>query len=369
MKRLYLDHNATSPLLAAVRETMQKVLRDDLGNPGSVHTEGQDARAKMEAARNTILGALSGESGSLTFTSGATESNNLVLRSYAKRGPIVLSRLDHPSVVATGDELVERGWEIRWVPNDEQGRILEDALEEMLDGASLFSIAWANNELGNMRPVHRLAKLCAKTETVFHVDAAQTFCRFDLGDISDIDAITLSAHKAGGPPGIGGLYLKRKVGVEPLTTGGHQERGRRPGTENLLGVLGWQALVESFEPEQWNRLEPLRDRLEAFLVEEFDAIVNAGADERMPHTTNLSFPGLESEALVMALDLEGLAISAGSACTAGSIDISPVLQSLGVGDERARSAIRLSLGPEWNEEMLEDAIERFRRVLLRMRQT
>jgi cysteine desulfurase len=367
MKRLYLDHNATSPLLPPVREAMQVALREDLGNPGSVHTEGQDARAKMEAARNAILAALPGANGSLTFTSGATESNNLVLRSYAKRGPIVLSRLDHPSVVATGDELGERGWEIRWVTNDEEGRIRKDELRELLDGASLFSIAWANNELGNLRPIHRFAELCADTDTVFHVDAAQTFCRFDLGDISDIDAITLSAHKAGGPPGIGGLYLKRKVGVEPLATGGHQERGRRPGTENLLGVLGWQALVKSFDPERWNRLEPLRDRLEAFLIDEFDAKLNAGGDERMPHTTNLSFPGIESEALVMALDLEGIAISAGSACTAGSIDISPVLQSLGVGDERARSAIRLSLGPEWDDEMLEDVIDRFRRVLERMR--
>lgn len=367
MQRFYLDHNATSPLLPPVREAMAAAILGELGNPGSVHAEGQRARGVVEQTRRAMLRALPGSRGTITFTSGATESNNIILRTYANRGPVVLSRLDHPSVVSTGDTLTEQGFEVRWVPNDSQGRLEMDALVGLLDGAALLSIASANNELGVLRDVATLAEACEAAGAVLHLDAAQSFCRFGMDDIDQIGALTLSAHKAGGPSGIGALYLREDVTIEPLTSGGHQERGRRPGTENLLGIVGWRALLASFEPESWERLAPLRDQLEAFLLAECGAEVNASETRRMPNTSNLSFPGLTSEALIMAMDLEGVAISAGSACTAGSIDVSSVLLALKLPEGRAESAIRLSLGPEWTAEMVSETCVRFQRVLDRMR--
>lgn len=367
MQRFYLDHNATSPLLQPVREAMAAAIAGELGNPGSVHAEGQRARGIVEQTRRAMLRALPGAKGTITFTSGATESNNLILRTYAKRGPIVLSRLDHPSVVSTGEALAEQGFEVRWVPSDERGRLDMNRLVELLDGAELFSIASANNELGILRDVHALADLSDAAGTVLHLDAAQTFCRFEMDDASRAGAITLSAHKAGGPSGIGALYLRDGVTIEPLASGGHQERGRRPGTENLLGVVGWQALLDSFSPAAWTCLAALRDQLESFLVRECGAEVNAGVTQRMSNTSNLSIPGVASEAMVMAMDLEGIAISAGSACTAGSIDVSSVLLALGLPKGRAETAIRLSLGPEWTHDMTLETCERFRRVVARVR--
>lgn len=368
MRRLYLDHNATSPLRPRVRDALRSLLdANEPANPGSVHAEGQRARALVEQARRAVLAQLPGADGTLTFTSGATESNNLVMRSYAERGPLVLSRLDHPSVVATGEVLEQQNYEIRWVANDEQGRLDVEHLASLLDGAALFSIAEGNNELGLWRDVPSLGALCRGHDVALHVDAAQTFGRFRVVGYAHASAVTLSAHKAGGPTGTGALYQRHGAPTVPLATGGHQERGRRPGTENLLGIVGWGALVRGLETTAWESLAPLRDTLEEHLVSSHGALVNAGEGRRLPNTTNLSLPGVASEELVMAMDLEGVAISAGSACTAGSIDLSPVLLALGLPKQRAGTSVRLSLGPEWTKSSIDDVLARFDRVLARLR--
>lgn len=365
MDRIYLDHNATSPLTIPVRERLWAGIQEGVGNPGSIHREGQRARGRLERARGDILRSLGGESGVLTFTSGATEANNIALRSLRSGDVLVTSYLEHPSLRDSAERLAEEGIEIRWLANDTQGRLSLDSLRDALTGATMVACTASNNELGNDNPVARMAAMCAAAGVRFHVDAAQVWGRFPFRVLPGMSSVTLSSHKAGGPIGIGALWAS-SAGLYPAQVwGGQQERGRRAGTENVLFADAMAELVR-VPDARWQAIGPLRDRLWRGL-EALGGLRNGDADACLPNTLNVSFLGMEAEELVMAMDLEGVAISAGSACTAGSMDVSSVMLALGLDDARTRSALRFSLGPDTSLAQVDEVILRTERVLSRVR--
>lgn len=343
-ERVYLDHNACSPMTRSVVDALRAVLDAPPVNAGSVHAEGQGARAMLERARRDVKRALGVRGGTVVFTSGATEANNLVLRGWPGAGALVTSRLEHPSVRTVAEDL---GRDVVWVPNNDGGRLDIDALTAALatDGVAGVSLMAANNELGTRNPIEAIAAGCADAGVPLHVDAAQVVGRLPFAVPDGVSAVTLSAHKCGGPIGTGALWLRDGFGVEALIRGGHQERGRRAGTEDVMGAVGMAAALSHADHAAWQGLATVRDALEAALVERLGVAVN-GSGPRLPNTTNVSFVGREAEEVIQALDLAGIAVSAGSACTAGSIDVSPVIAALGLDDARTRGAVRISLGPE-----------------------
>lgn len=365
MNRIYLDHNATSPLHPKVRARMLQRLADDVGNPGSLHYFGQRARTLVETARAAVMRSIGAVDGALTFVSGATEANNIALLSLKPGDVLVTSRLEHPSVRDTAMLLEERGVTLRWLPHDALGRWDMEAARDVLRGATLAALASANNELGNVNPVAAIAALCAEEGVRLHIDAAQVWGRIACRVVPGIASMTFSAHKAGGPVGVGALWVREASLYPAQTHGGHQERGRRAGTENALLIDAMGILATVDEPA-WRACAVLRDRL-AVALEARGGLRNGDAGSALPNTLNISFPGHDAEELIMALDLEGVAVSAGSACTAGSMEVSPVIHALGFDEARTASAIRWSLGPTTTEENIDAAIAAVDRIFARYR--
>lgn len=365
MSRHYFDHNASSPLLPALRDRIAATLREDTGNPGSLHREGQRARAIVEQARAKVLASIQGQRGALTFTSGATEANNIALQSLRAGDVLVTSRLEHPSIRDTAELLEERGVVLRWLDHDAQGRLSRSGLDAALDGARMVALTAANNELGNINDIKAIGQACAASGVALHVDAAQVWGRWPLQVEAGVSSLTLSAHKAGGPIGVGALWVDRPDRYAPLTHGGQQERGRRAGTENVAFIDAMGALAQHPDAA-WDGLSPLRDRLAAGL-EALGGLRNGDPAHALANTLNISFIGTEAEEMVMALDLEGIAISAGSACTAGSMEVSAVIDALGFDTDRSVSALRWSLGPGLDTSDVDAAIEIARQVLERVR--
>lgn len=339
--RLYLDHNATCPLRPWLRDELTRTLDEAWGNPSSIHAEGRVARAVLEQARRAVRNALGVRDGVVIFTSGATEANAIALALLSGRQRWVRSGLEHPSLRETLDRWVERGCAGRIAPHIGPGGIDHGALD---DGDAVIA-TWANNETGHCEDVEGMAAAAEGRDIAVHVDAAQWFGRWPMRVPEGVTSVTGSAHKAGGLPGIGFLWLRDPRGLEPLWRGGSQERGRRPGTENLVGIRSLALIAEHRDAAAWEATQGIRDAVE-------DALKAAGAwivaekRERMPNTTCAAFPGRDAEELVMALDLAGIAVSAGAACSAGSVETSPVLLRLGLDEQVARSAIRLSYGPD-----------------------
>lgn len=365
MERLYFDHNASSPLRTELRARMQHLLTQRFANPGSIHQEGQAARTIVEQARTRILRSIGGMSGALTFTSGATEANNIALQSLTPGSVLLTSQLEHPSIRDTAEELAARGVETRWIPHDSEGRLQLDRLASALEGVTMVAITAANNELGNVNDLGMIGRLCLEAGAALHVDAAQVWGRLPFQIEPGVSSVTFSAHKAGGPVGVGALWVDRANRYPAQSFGGHQERGRRAGTENVLFLDAMSHLVD-VAPEEWLALAPLRDQLAAGLME-LGGVRNGDPIAALPNTLNMSFLGIEAEELVMALDLEGIAISAGSACTAGSMEVSAVIDALGFDEARSMSALRWSLGPGTSAADIEAAIAAMHRVLVRIR--
>jgi len=364
MQRYYFDHNATSPLRAALRERLTSLLEQDFTNPGSIHQQGQAARTLVEQARRRILQSLRGATGTLTFTASATEANNIALLSLKKGDTLLTSKLEHPSVRDTAKRLEERGVKIEYLPHDAQGVLDLDALKKQAPNATLVALMAANNELGNINPIPEIAEICQEANVPLHVDAAQVWGRWPFHIAQGVTSVTLSAHKAGGPVGIGALWTDERERYPAIIFGGEQERGRRAGTENVL----WIDLMGQLANHQdhWPDMGPLRDRL-ASAFEALGGARNGNPKQALPNTLNISFPGFEAEELVMALDLEGVSISTGSACTAGSVELSEVLKALPISEDRQASALRWSLGPSTSNQDVDQAVEIMQRVLARIR--
>lgn len=364
MRRYYFDHNATSPLRPALRTRLDALLARDFSNPGSIHQQGQAARTIVEQARRRMLQSLRGAHGTLTFTASATEANNIALLSLQTGDVLVTSALEHPSVRDTAKRLQERGVIVRYVPHDRDGRLELSALPSLLEDAKLVALMAANNELGNINDISEIASICDEQGVPLHVDAAQVWGRWDFHVVPGVTSVTLSAHKAGGPIGVGALWTDTRERYPAIIWGGEQERGRRAGTENVLWI---DLMGHLADPAQhWPDSGHLRDRL-ASAFEEIGGVRNGDPIHALPNTLNISFPGFEAEELVMALDLEGVSISTGSACTAGSVEMSEVLKALPIDEDRKSSALRWSLGDSTTAEDVDAVVKIMRTVLARIR--
>lgn len=377
MPRVYLDHNASSPLRPEARDAIARLLQSPPANPGSVHAEGHRARMVIEGAREEVARLLGAPSDSIVFTGGGTESNNLAIfgamvSAPAGRRRIVTTAFEHPSVRAIMDELERRGDEIVRVRPSRSGIVSADAVVDAAgDDATLVSIMLANNEVGTLQPVAAIGRALAERDTLLHCDAAQAAGKVPIDvDSLGVDLLSIAGHKFGGPQGVGALFVRRGTSLGAHLLGGGQELNRRPGSENVpaLAGLGAAAAAVSADLEaEATRVGTLREEFERRLLgREPDARIHGVDVPRVPNTSCLSFEGVTGEGLVIALDLEGIAVSAGSACSAGTIRKSESLEAMGL-DRESRSAIRISLGHTTTRGEIESVVAVLPGVLARLR--
>jgi cysteine desulfurase len=356
VQRIYLDHNATTPLHPSAVERMASTLRDTYGNPSSVHHFGQEAKAVLDRARSSLAGLLAAEPAELVFTSGGTESDNLAIRGAAEaleatgRRHLVATAIEHEAVLNTLKALTRRGWRATLLPVDQTGIVSADVLRDAIaDDTALVSIMHANNEIGTIQPVAELARIARARGALVHTDAVQSAgkIRVDVKELG-VDLLSVSAHKFYGPKGVGALWIRRGLRLQPILTGGKHERSRRAGTENVAGIAGMGAAAEYVRAsmhDETERLGRLRDRLEDGILRSVPGtIVNGAREPRVANTTNISFDRVEAESLLIALDLEGIAVSTGSACSSGTLEPSHVLKAMGFPSHRTQNSIRFSLG-------------------------
>ena len=378
IQRIYLDHAATTPLRPEVRAAMEPYLSaDGFGNPSSLHADGQRAKRALDAARDTLACALGAQFSEITFTSGGTEADNAalvgVMLARGRGSHLITTQIEHEAVIETARFLEKLGFSVTYLPVDEQGRIAPQSVADALtDRTALVSVMHANNEVGTVQPLREIADLVHAHGAYLHTDAVQTFSQLpvnvhDLG----VDLLSVSAHKIYGPKGVGALYVRSGIPIEPLLHGGGQERERRAGTENVPAIAGFGEAVRLLLPEREAvaaRLTRLRDTVLAALRQRIPSMVlNGHPTERLPNNINLSFPGLDAETLLLTLDRAGISASSGSACTSGSIEPSHILTAMGLPDDRVNSAIRLTLGRDTTRAEVDRAVDIL--VAIVMRQT
>ncbi len=369
---LYLDHAATTPLRPGIRAAMDPFLDDRFGNPSSTHSAGRSARAALEDARERVAAVLSAAPDEIVFTAGGTEADNMAVLGRWRAGGagVAVSAVEHSAVRESAAQAAREGAATCTIAVDEDGRLdlaaLEEALEEPL---SVASVMWGNNEVGTLQPVQRAAELCRGRGVSFHTDAVQAVGHVPVS-LSEVDAdlLSLSAHKFGGPRGVGALFVRRGVALSPLLFGGGQERGLRPGTSNVASAVGLAVALEEAVAEldrESERLRGLRDRLEhGILSRAPGAVINGGGTARLPHVTSLGIPDVSADVLLATLDLAGIAASAGSACHSGSAAPSHVLVAMGRAPD---AVVRLSLGWTTTEADVERAMDTIAEVLDRVR--
>ena len=364
MDRIYLDYAATAPVLPEVLDAMLPFFMSQFGNPSGVHAFGRETRKAVEQARRRTAGLLGADSREIVFTSGGSESNNLAIKGAAyslrtKGNHIVTSKIEHPSVLNTCRWLEKQGFRVTYLPVDSCGTVSpEDVREAICPDTVLVSIMTANNEIGTVQHVSEIGEICRDKGVVFHSDAVQAagMLKTDVRAMN-VDLLSLSAHKFHGPKGTGALYVRKGTKLEAVIHGGEQERGLRAGTENVPGIvgLGKAAEIAGSEMERNTaQIRELRDLLIKRIQEKVpDAFLNGHPVNRLPNNCHFSFSGIESEALLLRLDLAGISVSGGSACTSGSMEPSHVLQAIGLKDEMLRSGIRMTLGKETTREEIE----------------
>ena len=355
MKRIYFDNNATTPLAPEVFEAMRPYMLEDYGNASSIHWFGQRAKAGVEKAREQVARLLNARSSEIVFTSGGTESDNaailgIVEAARGERKHVVTTAIEHPAVLSTAKSLEKRGVSVTYVRVGASGVIdPADVAAALRPETVLISVMHANNELGTIQPLEEIGRIARERDIYFHTDAVQSVGKIPV-DVEKlgVDLLALSAHKLNGPKGVGALYVRKGTILRPLLHGGHHERDRRPGTENVAGIVGLGAAAEiarAHLAEEHDRVAALRDRLEAGILASVPYVaVNGDRTHRVPTTTNLTFDYLEGEGFVIAMDLRGIACSTGSACSSGSLEPSHVLSAIGLRPEQARASIRFSLG-------------------------
>jgi cysteine desulfurase len=354
--RIYFDHNATTPVDPGVVQTMARILAEDFGNASSVHHFGQRAKAVLDDARSLVATLIGAEPSEVVFTSGGTESDNFALRGVAEaleptgRRHLIASSIEHEAVLMTFKALARRGWRTTLLPVDSTGIVQPaDLAAALADDTALVSVMHANNEIGTVQPIGELARLAHDRGALFHTDAVQSVGKIPV-DVKrlGVDFLSLSAHKFNGPKGAGALWIKRGARVTAILTGGKHERSRRAGTENVpaIGGLGEAARLAAAKlTTEGARLTALRNHLEeAILARVPGTAINGVREPRVPNTTNISFEAVEAESLLIALDLEGVAVSTGSACSSGTLEPSHVLRAMGLPSPRTQNSIRFSLG-------------------------
>jgi cysteine desulfurase len=377
--RIYLDHNATTPVDPVAADAMMRALKDLFGNASSVHYYGQQAKAAIDDARSAVAALIGGEPSEIVFTSGGTEADNFAIRGVAEalevtgRKHLITTGIEHEAVLNTFKALAKRGWKTTVLPLDARGIVSPDALREaMTDDIALVSIMHANNEIGTIQPIGELAAMAKSRGALFHTDAVQSAGKIPVSARTlGVDLLAVSAHKFYGPKGIGALWAKRGVRLSPFLSGGKQERNRRAGTENVPGAIGMgvaaQRAMMKMDVEA-QRLSALRDRLENGILSAVpNTDVNGARDARVPNTTNISFERIEAESLLIALDLEGVAVSTGSACSSGTLEPSHVLKAMGLSSHRAQNSIRFSLGASNTEEQIDRVISILPKIVTKLR--
>ena len=352
---VYLDHNATTPVHPAAAEAVAEALRSQFGNASSVHAYGQAAKAALDEARGSVAALVGGEPAEIVFTSGGTEADNLAIRGVAGAAPpdrrhLIASAIEHEAVLHTCKALAARGWRTTLLPVDSCGVVDPAALEGAITPeTALVSVMHANNEIGTLQPIAELAGIAHDRGVRVHVDAVQSAGKVPLDARAlGVDLLSISGHKFNGPKGVGALWVRRGTRVAATMTGGRQERNRRGGTENVPAIVGL-GVAARVAREQLDSTaagcRALRDRLEAGILEGVPGtVVNGTPGARVPNTTSISFDGVEAEALLIALDLEGIAVSTGSACSSGTLEPSHVLRAMGFPPRRVQSSIRFSVG-------------------------
>jgi len=374
---IYLDNNATTAVDAEVVAAMMPFLTERYGNPSSIHTFGGRVARPIEEAREKLAALLGARPAEVVFTSCGTESDNAAifsaLHNCPKRRKVVISKVEHPAVLNVGQELLRRGYRVAEAPVDSRGRLDLERLRELVDDdTAVVSVMWANNETGNVHPVEEIAAIAHAQGALFHTDAVQAVGKIPMRLAgSAIDLLSLSGHKLHAPKGIGALYIRRGVRFRPYLIGGHQERGRRGGTEAVPNIvaLGQAAeLAARHLPEENGRVRELRDRLEQALLAAVPKVrVNGDPESRLPNTTNLSFEFIEGESILLLLDRHGICASSGSACTTGSLEPSHVLRAMGVPYTAAHGAIRFSLSRHNTQAEIDTVIRVLPPIVARLR--
>ena len=377
-KKIYLDHNATTPLHEEVTNAMIEFMRDGWGNPSSIHWAGRGPRKAIDEARESVCKLLGCTNLELVFTSSGSESNNMAIKGTAlfkknKGNHIITTKVEHPSVLTTCKYLQKEGFDVTYLDVDSDGMIsLDDLKNAITDKTILITIMYANNETGVIFPVKEIAKIAKEHKVTFHTDAVQVAGKLNI-DVKEIgcDLLTISSHKIYGPKGVGALFQKRGVRLTPIIHGGHHERNRRGGTENVVGIVGFGKAAEIAMRDmdaEVAHLTKLRDRLEEALLKSLPNIsLNGAKDKRLPNTTNISFEYVEGESLLLNMDMLGIAASSGSACTSGSLEPSHVLTSMGIPHEISHGSIRFSLGRNNTEEDVDFIIAEMPKIVVKMR--
>ena len=352
---IYLDYNSTTPVDRAVLDAMLPYFADNFGNASSIHSSGQRGRSAVDAARDSVAALIGAKTAEIVFTSGGTEADNLALfgsvaASDHSRKHIITTAIEHHAVLNAAQALEKQGIDVIYVPVGASGIVdPQDVRRALRPETILISVMHANNELGTIQPIEEIGRIAAEADVYFHSDAVQSAGKlpFDVNRLG-VDLLSISAHKIYGPKGVGALYVRAGTPLEPLFHGGHHERDRRPGTENVPGIVGFGKAAELARVRLSTdsaRIQSLRDRLEEMLLNSIASVrVNGDRSRRVPNTTNLAFTAAGGEALVIALDLQGVACSTGAACSSGAVEPSHVLLAIGLSPDEARSSLRFSLG-------------------------
>jgi len=376
MRRVYLDNNATTPLLPEVFEAMRPYFAEHFGNASSIHHHGQETRAAVERAREAVAALLGCRSSEIVFTSGGTEGDNLAISGLARAGDhVVSSTIEHHAVLNSCKHLEAIGCEVTYVPVDGRGLVdPEDVRRALRPNTKLITIMMANNETGVLQPVEEIGKIAAEADVYFHTDAVQAAGKVPI-EVKRIgcDLLSISGHKLHAPQGVGALYVGKGTILQPMFYGGSHERSRRAGTENVPGIIGLGKAAEisreALDRGDLAQMAAMRDHIEQTILSEVEATgVNGEGAPRVPNTTNIHFDYIEGEALVIALDLKGLAVSTGAACSSGAIEPSHVLTAMGLPPEIARASLRFSLGKQNTPDDVEFALDLIPQTVARLRE-
>ncbi|OLC22056.1 MAG: cysteine desulfurase NifS [Acidobacteria bacterium] len=376
MRRVYFDNNASTPVLSEVFDAMRPYFGEHFGNASSIHHHGQDTRAAVERARESLATLVGCRPSEIVFTSGGTEGDNLAIFGLARSGDhVISSTIEHHAVLNACKHLEEMGCEVTYIPVDGSGQVDPDDVRRVLRANTrLITIMMANNETGVLQPVEEIGKIAAEADVYFHTDGVQAAGKVPL-DVNRIgcDLLSISGHKMHAPQGVGALYVRKGTLLQPMLYGGRHERSRRAGTENVPGIvaLGKAAELaqETFQRGDDKTMAASRDRIQQTILENVEATgLNGEGAARVPNTTNIYFEYIEGEALVIALDLKGLAVSTGAACSSGAIEPSHVLTAMGLRPDRARASIRFSLGKQNTPEEVDFALDLVPQTVSRLRE-
>lgn len=373
--RIYLDNGSTTILAPEVKESMSPYLDEDYGNASSLHQWGRDARDAIESARKKIADQINADPTEIIFTSGGTESNNLTLKglsySYPDKKHIIISAIEHDCILNASKWLKQQGYDLTVLPVDSTGIVDPQVLSEAIrDDTLVVSIMHANNEIGTILPIDEYGKICRENGTFFHTDACQSFTKVPI-DVKEmnIDLMTLNAHKIHGPKGVGALYLRKGVKITPLSHGGGHEFKKRSGTENVPGIVGFATASTLLTEEDKTRMTELRDYLIEELLKIPETQLNGHKTKRLCNNANIGFHFIEGESLLMFLDMKGIAVSTGSACSSSSLEPSHVLIAIGLRHEVAHGAIRFTLSKyttkdeiDFTIDSVKDAVEKLRKI-------